>query len=79
MIEVFTNLFHNAIEAMPGGGQLSVKLFDTKRSIMIEIRDTGTVMDKKQLKRIFDPFYTIWTAGRGKAQRYISNFPKNAI
>ncbi|TBL80263.1 sensor histidine kinase [Paenibacillus thalictri] len=58
LTEVFTNLFTNAAEAMPGGGKLHVKLFETKRTIVAEVQDTGAGMDKKQLKRVFDPFYT---------------------
>ncbi|WP_248925619.1 sensor histidine kinase [Paenibacillus hamazuiensis] len=56
--EVMTNLLTNAAEAMPQGGKLHVRLYETKRSIALEIKDTGHGMDKKQLKRIFDPFYT---------------------
>ncbi|MCR8631845.1 sensor histidine kinase [Paenibacillus radicis (ex Xue et al. 2023)] len=58
VIEVFTNVLTNASEAMPQGGLLTVKLTETKRNLAVEIKDTGTGMDKRQLKRIFDPFYT---------------------
>ncbi|NOU93792.1 GHKL domain-containing protein [Paenibacillus sp. LMG 31456] len=58
LIEVFTNVLTNAAEAMPQGGLLTVKLTETKRNLAVEIKDTGTGMDKRQLKRIFDPFYT---------------------
>ncbi|ULL15756.1 sensor histidine kinase [Paenibacillus sp. H1-7] len=58
LAEVFTNVLTNAVEAMPGGGLLTVKLTETKRNITVEIKDTGIGMDKKQLKQVFDPFYT---------------------
>ncbi|MCS7461110.1 HAMP domain-containing histidine kinase [Paenibacillus doosanensis] len=56
--EVFTNVMTNAVEAMPQGGRLTVRLTESKRDITVEIKDTGAGMDKKQLKRVFDPFYT---------------------
>ncbi|MDF2962736.1 MAG: kinE [Paenibacillus sp.] len=58
LIEVFTNVLTNAVEAMPQGGQLLIKLTETKRNLSVEIKDTGAGMDKRQLKRVFDPFYT---------------------
>ncbi|PZE21803.1 sensor histidine kinase [Paenibacillus xerothermodurans] len=58
LVEVLTNVMTNAIEAMPHGGTLTVKLTETKRNLVVEIKDTGSGMDKKQQKRVFDPFYT---------------------
>lgn len=58
LAEVFSNVLTNAMEAMPQGGSLRVRVTETKRNITVEIKDTGTGMDKKQLKRMFDPFYT---------------------
>lgn len=56
--EVMTNVLMNAVEAMPQGGKLLVKLTETKRNLTVEIRDTGIGMDKSQLRQAFDPFYT---------------------
>jgi signal transduction histidine kinase len=58
LIEVFTNVCMNALDAMPKGGSLLLKLSETKRNLIVEIKDTGTGMDKRQLKQAFDPFYT---------------------
>jgi len=58
LAEVMTNVLTNAMDAMPRGGLLLVRLMETKRNITVEIKDSGTGMDKKQLKRAFDPFYT---------------------
>lgn len=58
LTEVFTNVLTNAVEAMPQGGRLTVKLTETKRNLAVEIKDTGIGMDKRQLKQMFDPFYT---------------------
>lgn len=58
LTEVWTNVLTNAMEAMPDGGILTVRLTETKRKIVMEIKDTGPGMEKHQLKRVFDPFYT---------------------
>ncbi|MDQ1909204.1 HAMP domain-containing sensor histidine kinase [Paenibacillus sp. GD4] len=61
LTEVVTNVITNALEAMPQGGVLTLRLTETKRNIVMEIKDTGTGMDKRQQKRVFDPFYTTKT------------------
>jgi signal transduction histidine kinase len=58
LVEVFTNVLMNAVEAMPQGGQLLVRLTEAKRSLTVEIKDSGIGMDKSQLRQAFDPFYT---------------------
>jgi PAS domain S-box-containing protein len=66
------DLFLNAIEAMPAGGDLIVKtmnvnhedmgstLYSVKpgRYVRLAVADIGTGMDKETLERIFDPFFT---------------------
>ncbi len=57
--EVFVNLINNAIDAMPKGGSLQLKTsaFNGK-SIMIEVKDSGTGMPEEMIEKIFDPFFT---------------------
>ncbi len=65
MIQVLTNLIKNAIEAMPEGGRLHIKLSDTDDEIIFEICDTGPGIEKDQLEKIFEPFYTTKDIGKG--------------
>jgi signal transduction histidine kinase len=63
--QVFLNLFLNARDAMPGGGELFIKTSNSNDEIKIEIADTGIGIEASHLKQIFDPFFTTKTAGKG--------------
>jgi two-component system, NtrC family, sensor kinase len=61
------NLVFNAIDAMAGGGELSVmsELDRVEKQVLIEIRDTGSGIQEQNLNHIFDPFFTTKEAGQG--------------
>jgi len=64
--QVLLNLVLNALDAMRGGGQLTVRTRHHAASseIEIDIGDTGTGIPEKLLPQIFDPFFT--GGGEGK-------------
>jgi len=65
--QCFLNLIFNAIEAMPGGGQLRIisELKRDKKNIRVEVQDTGYGISKENLEHIFDPFFTTKEEGKG--------------
>ncbi|MGA9753567.1 MAG: ATP-binding protein [Desulfobaccales bacterium] len=58
--QVLVNLFINAIQAMPQGGELfiDIGLDQERRMVTMTVRDTGTGINKDILPYIFDPFFT---------------------
>ena len=69
---VLWNLFINALEAMPEGGDLSILVdiqddsFDSGgKMARVDICDTGCGIADDAMKRIFDPFFTTKTNGTG--------------
>lgn len=58
--QVLTNMFINAAQAMPDGGELKVTTSKIKFKdyVQIEIADTGCGIPPENLNRIFDPFFT---------------------
>lgn len=56
--EALQNLLDNAVEAMPAGGDLTVRLMRQRRRTLLEVRDTGGGMEAEALKRALEPFYT---------------------
>jgi signal transduction histidine kinase len=63
--QVLINLFLNGIEAMRGGGTLSLAFEEKASEVAIHLTDTGRGISKKDLDKIFDPFYTTSPVGKG--------------
>ncbi len=58
LIQVFTNLVLNSIEAMPEGGQLRIHGVASDQAIDIEVGDDGCGIPARHRSSIFDPFFT---------------------
>jgi len=62
---VFLNLISNAIEAMPGGGEVSVSATQNGNEILINVSDTGPGIPEGVRDRLFQPFVTSGKNGLG--------------
>ncbi len=63
--QVFLNLFLNSLEAMDGGGKLSVSTVVRNGHLTVAIEDTGKGISKEHLSHLFDPFFTTKPNGTG--------------
>jgi PAS domain S-box-containing protein len=78
LVKTFINLVTNAVEAMPGGGMLTVSTsnksldkpiqgYDAVNEgdyVVLSITDTGEGISDRDIKHIFEPFYTKKVMGR---------------
>jgi PAS domain S-box-containing protein len=63
--QALTNLFANAVEAMPEGGMLEIDVGSLQDKAEIIVRDTGTGIPEGVIQKIFLPFYTTKQDGTG--------------
>ncbi len=56
--QVFLNLFSNAIDAMPEGGQLQISVSCSEKNVQVVVADNGCGIESGKLDLIFEPFYT---------------------
>jgi PAS domain S-box-containing protein len=63
--QAFLNLLTNALDAMPGGGRLSVSIRAGDENLCISFADTGEGIVAEKTALIFEPFYTTKGEGTG--------------
>ncbi|MBE9119162.1 transporter substrate-binding protein [Lusitaniella coriacea LEGE 07157] len=63
--QVWTNLIHNAIQAMDNKGRLYISVTPEAENIRIAIADTGCGIPSEVLPKIFEPFFTTKPPGEG--------------
>jgi len=61
----FQNLVLNALDAMPAGGNLTLRTTDRGDNLRIEVSDTGKGLTPEECSRLFTPYYTTKQQGTG--------------
>lgn len=65
MRRVFTNLFLNAVQAMPDRGELMIEAFETGEVAIIKVQDTGVGIPEANMPKLFQPLFTTKAKGQG--------------
>lgn len=63
--QVWTNLVHNALQAMENKGTLTIEASQQGGNVAIAIADSGTGIHPEIMPRIFEPFFTTKPPGEG--------------
>jgi signal transduction histidine kinase len=63
--QVWTNIIENALDAMPGGGELRLRTFREDNYVVVEVGDSGAGIPLEIRPYIFDPFFTTKDVGEG--------------
>jgi signal transduction histidine kinase len=58
MTRLFFNLVHNAVDAMPNGGKVFIRVKDAGKELVTEVEDTGSGIAPEIALRLFEPFAT---------------------
>lgn len=63
--QVWTNIIDNAIDAMRGSGELTLRTYVKNNNVVVEIQDNGPGIPPEIQQRIFEPFFTTKPPGSG--------------
>ncbi len=65
LVQVWTNLIHNAIQAIDGKGKIEIGVLLESQYIAVKIKDSGCGIPPEIQEKIFQPFFTTKSAGEG--------------
>ena len=63
--QVWTNIIDNAVDAMDGKGEITIRTYEEKDQVVVEIIDNGPGIPKEIQTRIYEPFFTTKPPGQG--------------
>lgn len=80
---VIENVSKNAIDAMEGNGEITVRITETDKNALIDISDTGKGIPKSAFNKIFNPGFTTkqrgWGLGLSLAKRIVEEYHSGRI
>lgn len=71
--QAFLNVFINAMQAMPEGGEIAVWAKKANESLWIAVEDNGSGISEEALEKIWDPFFTTKDKGTGLGLGIVKN------
>ena len=63
--QVLLNLVTNAIQAVPKGGRVSLRICADDREVSVAVEDNGPGIPEENIERVFEPFFTTKPEGHG--------------
>jgi len=80
---VIENVFKNAVDSMEGSGEITLRITETEKHVLIDIFDTGKGIPKSAFNKIFNPGFTTkqrgWGLGLSLAKRIIEEYHNGKI
>ena len=80
---VIENLLKNALDAIPGDGEIAVRGWAEKGNAVVEVRDTGKGIDRAAARHIFRPGFSTkrrgWGLGLSLAKRIVEDYHGGAL
>ena len=80
---VIENLLKNALDAMDGQGAISLDIKNEVAQVMIDVKDTGKGISKKNINNVFKPGFTTkkrgWGLGLSLSKRIIDQYHKGEL
>lgn len=80
---VIENIVKNAVDAMKGEGSLSICLYEKNKRYIIDFKDTGTGISRRQMNKIFNPGFSTkkrgWGLGLSLARRVVQEYHKGSL
>ena len=80
---VVENLCKNAVDAMEGDGKIELLLYEEEDRAIVEVKDNGKGIKKKDQKNVFTPGFTTkkrgWGLGLSLAKRIVEEYHKGKI
>jgi hypothetical protein len=80
---VIENVSKNAIDAMEGNGEITVRITENEKHVLIDVSDTGKGIPKSAFNKIFNPGFTTkqrgWGLGLSLAKRIIEEYHSGRI
>jgi anti-sigma regulatory factor (Ser/Thr protein kinase) len=80
---VIENVSKNAIDAMEGSGEITIRIVETEKQALIDVSDTGKGIPKSAFNKVFNPGFTTkqrgWGVGLSLAKRIIEEYHNGKI
>ena len=73
LYQAFLNIFINALQAMPDGGDITIRLLPQEKMMQISFTDQGEGIPEDLLEKIWDPYFTTKEKGTGLGLGIVKN------